>query len=217
MHALVGHPGYRPVDERSPLADGPLALPYDRSKARAEREVLAGVALGLDAVILNPTGVIGPHDVRPSHMGEALLAMYHRSLPSLVDGGFDWVDARDVASAAFSAAEHGRRGERYLLSGHWASLGELSRTIAEVTGRRTVRAICPMPLARAAAPVVSLHSRLTGRRPLFTAQSLQILRGHRRVQSEKAALELGFSARPLPETIRDTFAWFAQAGVLAHR
>lgn len=217
VHALVGHPGTWPVDERSPLADGPVALPYDRSKARAEREVLAGVATGLDAVILNPTGVIGPHDLRPSHMGEALLAIYHRKLPSLVDGGFDWVDARDVAAAAVSAAERGRGGERYLLSGRWASMGELSRTIEEVTGRRTVRTVCPMPVARAAAPLVSLHSRLTGRRPLFTAQSLEILRGHRRVQSDKASLELGFSARPLPETIRDTFAWFAQAGMLAHQ
>jgi dihydroflavonol-4-reductase len=214
VHALAGRPGDLPVDEHNPPADSDSDLPYDRSKARAEREVLAGVAAGLPAVIVNPTGVIGPYDYRPSNMGEALLAMYHRTIPSLVDGGFDWVDGRDVAVGAMAAAERGRVGERYLLGGHWASLAQLSAMIADATGAKTLRAVCPMPVARTAAPLVSLYSRLRGRPPLFTSQSLRILRGHRVVRSDKASRELGFTARPLAETIADTFAWFGEAGML---
>jgi dihydroflavonol-4-reductase len=86
--------------------------------------------------------------------------------------------------------------------------------VAAATGARTLRAVCPMPIARAAAPVVSAYSRLRRRPPLFTSQSLRILRGHGVVRSDKAAEELGFTARPLVETIADTFAWFRDAGML---
>jgi hypothetical protein len=41
-----------------------------------------------------------------------------------------------------------------------------------------------------------------------------MLRGHRHVQADKAECELGHTARPLSETIEDTFAWFADAGML---
>src|SRR5205814_3329159 len=103
-----------PLDETRAHADHPRLPAYDRSKAAGEREVLAGVARGLDAVIVNPMGVLGPHDYRPSRMGEILLDMYHRRLPMIVRGGFNWVDVRDVVAGALAAEERGRRGERYL-------------------------------------------------------------------------------------------------------
>jgi dihydroflavonol-4-reductase len=214
IHALVGHPGRIPVDEQSPLADLPRDVPYDRSKALAEREVAAGVADGLDAVVINPTGVIGPHDIKPSPMGSAMLAMYHRTIPMLVRGGFNWVDARDVAQTAVAAAERARSGERYIIAGHWATLTDISRTIAAVTGSPTLQWACPMGLARASAPAMRAYSRLTRRSTLYTAQSLRALRGHRAIRTDKAARELGHAPRSLHETIADTFAWYAKAGML---
>src|SRR5262245_3655090 len=136
IHALSTQPVDEPVDETRPLTGHAPAPHYDRSKADGEREVLAGVARGLDAVILNPTGVIGPHDYGPSHMGEVFLDLFHRRLPGLVVGGFDWVDARDVVAGALAAADRGRCGERYLLSGHRATIHELALLVEELTGRR---------------------------------------------------------------------------------
>ncbi len=107
---------------------------YDHSKARAEREVLAGVERGLDAVILNPTAVLGPFDFEPSRMGRVLLDLQRGALPALVAGGFDWVDARDVCAAAIAAEDRGRRGERYLLSGSYASVVDLAALVAEISG-----------------------------------------------------------------------------------
>ncbi|HEY7954220.1 MAG TPA: NAD-dependent epimerase/dehydratase family protein, partial [Polyangia bacterium] len=78
IHALASEPTGTPVDESRPLAaDSPLT--YDRSKAGGEREVRAGIERGLDAVVVNPTGVIGPHDYRPSRMGEVFLSLYRRT------------------------------------------------------------------------------------------------------------------------------------------
>src|SRR5437868_245817 len=96
IHAMSAQPLGETIDESRPLASGPDLMTYDRSKAEGEREVIAGIERGLDAVRVNPTAILGPYDFRPSPMGEVLLDLYHRRLPALVEGGFDWVDVRDI-------------------------------------------------------------------------------------------------------------------------
>jgi dihydroflavonol-4-reductase len=213
IHALSPDPREAIVDETRPLAARSW-LPYDRSKARAELEVQKGVDRGLDAVIVNPTAVLGPHDYRPSPLGTVLLDLYRRKLPGLVDGGFDWVDVRDVVAGAVAAAERGRTGERYLLSGARRTVLELARTVEEVTGKAPPRFVSPMWLARASAPIATGWARLTGRRPRLTAESLHALRNHQKVSHDKAARELGYRSRPLKETVASTFDWFKEANVV---
>jgi dihydroflavonol-4-reductase len=214
IHALSTHPVDAPVDELRPLVEREPVPHYDRSKADGEREVLAGVARGLDAVIVNPTGVIGPHDHRPSHMGEVFVDLYHRRLSGLVVGGFDWVDVRDVVAGALVAADRGRCGERYLLAGHRATMRELAGLVEELTGRRAPRMVAPMWLARAAVPFATAIARLTRGRPRLTSASLHALRNHRAVVHAKATSELAYTPRPLRESVADTLAWFDTAGLL---
>ena len=129
IHAFSADPLDGVIDESRPLAQNqPRTLIYDRSKAEAERLVAAAVARGLDAVIVNPSSVIGPYDFMPSAMGEALIDLVHGRFPALVGGaGFDWVDVRDVVASALVAECRGREGQHYLLSGHWLSFVELAR------------------------------------------------------------------------------------------
>jgi len=214
IHAYSQSPLDQILDETRPHVDAARAYAYDGSKAAGEREVLAGVAQGLDAVIVNPTAVLGPQDFKPSRMGQILLDLYHRRLPALVHGGFDWVDARDVADGAWRAAERGRTGEKYLLGGHWASVRELATLAQDVTGVPAPRFDTPMPLARLAAPFAFAFSRWTGRTALFTPESLGALRANRRISHDKATRELGYAPRPLAETVRDAYAWFRAAGLL---
>lgn len=215
IHALSSTPVDQPIDETRAPAEGPRLPPYDRSKAAAEREVQAGVARGLDAVIVNPTAILGPYDFGPSPMGRVLLDLYHRRLPALVDGGFDWVDVRDVVAGALAAAERGRSGERYLLSGARKSVRELAALVEELTGVRAPRFVSPMWLARVGAPFATAAARMVGKAPLFTSHSLHALRNHVDVRHDKAARELGYTARPLRQTLQDTFAWFDAHGDLA--
>jgi len=81
IHALSASPLAEPIDETRALAAGRGSLAYDRSKAKADTVVLAAAARGLDAVIVTPTAAIGPHDLRPSHMGAAILQMARGTLP----------------------------------------------------------------------------------------------------------------------------------------
>jgi nucleoside-diphosphate-sugar epimerase len=214
IHALAPTPRELPIDEERPLYETDDALAYERSKAAGEREVQAAVAAGLDAVVVNPTAVIGPFDFSLSATGAALIEMYHGRIPALVDGGFDWVDVRDVVAGAIAAAEKGRKGERYLLSGTWAPVRELAEAMARATGRRAPRFTSPMWLARASAPLAELYSRASGKRALFTGEALKALRNWRSVSHAKATRELGYQPRPLDATMADTFAWFGGAGML---
>ena len=217
IHAFSADPVDGVIDESRPLAKNqPRTLVYDRTKAEAERMVVAAVARGLDAVIVNPSSVIGPYDFMPSAMGEVLLDLARGRFPALVGGaGFDWVDVRDVVVSALAAECRGRKGEHYLLSGRWLALVELAQLWARVSGAKIPRLVAPMWLARAAAPFASTWARLRRRRPLFTSDSLRVLRNHRQISHACANAELGHNPRPLEETLRDTYEWFKQAGKLA--
>ncbi len=211
IHALDPEPLDQPIDETRPLLLHARAAAYDRSKAEAESRVLKAAAQGLDAVILSPVGIIGPRDHRPSLMGEVFQKLRHRRLPALVGGGFPWADVRDVAAAGIAAEERGRRGERYLLGGHLASVADLATLVEELSGVRAPRFASPLWLARIGAPFMTVSARLTGSTPLYTAESLATLERYQQVDGSKAERELGYSPRPLRETVRDTLQWFEQA------
>jgi len=195
------------LTETGPRAVGRHAPAYDRSKNAGEDEVRAAIAEGLDAVIVNPTAVVGPHDYGPSRVGELLLEFRARKIPVNIGGGFDFVDVRDLAAGMLAAAESGRTGENYLLSGHRHSLVELAALAAQVTGVKGPWLSMPLPLIRGLAPLV-LKLTPAEKIPLFTPDSLHALQHSPSVCHFKASKELGYSPRPLIETLRDTYAWF---------
>jgi dihydroflavonol-4-reductase len=204
------------VDESCDLVDSSQAPPYDRSKAAGEREVLKGIEKGLDAIIISPTGVIGPHDYRPSHFGQALLYMAQGKLPALLEGGFNWVDVRDVVAATIQAEKQAPSGTKYLLSGHWVPVAEVGAMVAKITGVPAPGFVCPAWLALCGAPFLGIFDRLRGRQPLYTAMSIKSLQYHRHVSHEKATRELGYQPRPFRETLADTLQWFREAGMLSY-
>ena len=171
--------------------------------------------LGLDAIIINPTAIIGPYDYQISYVGESLLSMAKGKLPALVTGGFDWVDVRDVVDGAMRAEEQAPRGARYLLSGHWVSLCDIATMVAEITGVSSSRFVCPLWLARLGVPVVTAVSHLSGKQPLYTSVSLRAVRSNRHISHERATRELGYQPRPFRETLTETLRWFEENGQLS--
>jgi dihydroflavonol-4-reductase len=214
IHALASQPEDETIDETRPLVRGSSMLAYDLTKARSEDEVQRGVKEGLDAVIVNPGAVIGPFDFKPSPMGEVILNLLKRRMPALVGGGFNWVDVRDVVKGAIAAMEKGRTGERYLLTGHWLSVVDLAKIVEEVSGVKRPGFVSPMWLAGVGAPFVTAFSRMTRKRPLYTSESLKVLRHHRHITHAKAEKELGYKPRPTRETVEDIVAWLKRAGMI---
>lgn len=208
IHAFNQHPLGEPLDESRPMVseNGPS---YDRSKARADARVMAAVAEGLDAVIVAPTAVIGPHDYKPSYLGSAILRFYKGMNPALVRGGYNWVDIRDVVRSAVQAAERGRRGQRYLLPGHWHDLHTLAREIHLCGGAPPPALEVPAWLALLGTPFLNWNARLKGEEPIYTSMSLESLRNsHRNISGALARKDLGHSPRPFAESLRDTIEWY---------
>ncbi len=216
VHALSPGGSNGVTDENCAPNRDPGAPAYDRSKAAGEGEVRAGIERGLDAVIVNPTAVIGPHDYRPHLAGRALIDMYLGKLPTNVAGGFNWVDVRDVAEGALAAEARGRTGENYLLSGQWASMPDIAALMEQATGRRGPRLVSPLWLVKLGLPFVSAYASLSGAQPLYTGPSLRALTEHRECDNGKARTELGFAPRPLATTIAETFAFYERAGLLVN-
>jgi len=210
IHAMSPDPEEEPICEQRDLTGENALIAYDRSKAMGEREIQAGVKKGLDAVTVNPTAVIGPNDFKPSRVGEVIIMLCNRTMPALVDGGFNWVDVRDVVQGALCAEKKGKTGERYLLSGTWAHIRDFASIVEEISGIRKPVMCTPMWLAHIGAPFVGAYCKLAGKRPLYTHESLKTLCHHRHITNEKARNELGYNPRPLKETISDTIDWFRE-------
>ena len=217
IHAMQQEPLETPVEESRALVEGRQYPPYDRSKAAGEKEVRQGIEKGLDAVIINPTGILGPYDYEPSHFGSALLSMANGKMIALINGGFDWVDARDVVQGAMLAEKKAPSGSKYLFSGHWVSMTEIASMMKEISDASITGFVCPMPVARFGAPFATAYNRLLGRRALYTSVALRALKSNHNISHEKATRELGYQPRPFKETLVGTLQWFAQNGGLKCR
>lgn len=212
IHAFEQRPLFDKLDE-SRKGVSEKGFNYDKSKYQSEQDVIKASKDGLDCVILNPTAVLGPFDFKPSLLGQSLLRLKNGALPALVPGGFDWVDVRDLASAAISAMHHGRMGEKYLIGGTYKSLKELVELISQITPIILPRINCSYPFALLGLPLFSLFSRLNKKEPLYTRMSLDTLKfSNHFVSHEKAEKELKYHSRPLEDTIRDSYAWFKEYG-----
>lgn len=152
---------------------------------------------------------MGPNDFKPSLIGQAILQLYQGKIPALVPGGYDWVDVRDVVSGTIKAMEKGRTGESYLLSGHYVSLADMYQVLTEIKGSGKTLPLIPFWLARTGVPFLKLWAGITRSKPLYTRESVEILKtAHTNISSEKARKELAYSSRPFEETLRDTVEWF---------
>jgi len=158
-------------------------------------------------VIVNPTAVLGPFDYRISEMGELVRMFARRRLPAVVDGGYDFVDVRDVAMGHLLAAEKGRTGESYLLTGGRMSVRELMRVLGDEAGRPPPRLVLSLPVAAAIARFAPAWERITGRRALLTPYAVHTISIDFEIRDRKARDELGFTSMPVEQSLRDAWRW----------
>ncbi|WP_340112395.1 NAD-dependent epimerase/dehydratase family protein [Maribellus mangrovi] len=198
------------ITEESPLTEEKDSI-YNFSKAKAEGLVMEAVLKGLNAVILSPTAVLGPYDSRGSYLGQALIKLYKNKFPALIPGGYNWVDVRDVVDAAIQSVDSGRSGERYILSGHFCTIKDLSVLIGKMSGNKPPRFVVSDYIVRLICPFYQLYYLVTNAKPMFTCLSLKLLlSAPSNISCEKARDELGYNSRELEESLRDTFEWYKQ-------
>jgi len=205
VHAITEPPKNRLTTEIKHFNPRFVVGKYAKSKARASALVMDAVKnRGLDAVIVHPSGIIGPNDYSGTHLTQMIMDYMENRIPAAVNGGYDFVDVRDVASGIFKAAEKGKKGDCYLLTNKYYSIMEMFTMLQGITGGKKIQSKLPMWLAYFLLPFLSVYSTILGKRPLYTAYSLYTLKSNSNFSHEKASRELRFLPRGLRESLVDT-------------
>jgi len=210
IHALARPPRGVPIDETVPFDPHNAAGEYDRTKAEASLVILEEVRRGLDAVIVCPTGIVGPFDFRGGAMGRQVRQWMKPGKHLIIDGHFDFIDVRDVARGMILACRKGRRGQSYLLSGERISVGQLVTRVREVSGTRGMLVRIPSWVATVGSVLVTAAARLLRKKPQFTTYALETLRSNSLISGAKARDELGLHPRRIADTIADTVQWLEE-------
>lgn len=212
VHAIPELPENRTIREVKHFSPDKVQGGYAKTKAEATQFVLDAVQnKGLPAVILHPSGILGPQDNGSNNAVAAIHNYVNGSLRACPKtGGYDFVDVRDVASAVLSAVDGGRIGETYILSGRYYNMRDIFGMLREITGQKNKCHVMPMWLVKLAAPLMEKWADRKKKQPLITRYSMYTLTSNGNFSHEKASRELGFWPRDIYETLKDTIEWAKQ-------
>jgi len=196
------------LDEHATFRLQKTRIEYVLAKRRAEDLALAAADAGGDVVVVNPGYLVGPEDHERSIMGRFCIRYWKGRVPIAPPGGLNLVDVRDVAIGHLLAAEHGKSGRRYILGGENHRFPSFLRLLAHVSDCRP-RALPRIPWLMLAgiAGLAEIRSYLTGREPYPSMAHVRLNRWCWFGDSSRAASELGYTFRPLVESLRDAFGW----------
>jgi dihydroflavonol-4-reductase len=201
VHALKGDNEEEIHDSKSCTA------PYEQSKAAATRIVL-DAATSISVNVVYPSGILGPGDYGNGHLTALLRDYLSGNLTSLVHGGYDIVDVRDVANGIILVSSKAKAGECFILSGGYHEISEVLDIASSVSGKKKVTRFLPSWFATFTAPLAELYYRIRKKPMLYSRYALATLKNGKGFSSEKAERELGYIHRPIAETVRDTIASF---------
>ncbi len=205
----------QPLLEDKDLVKDKNAIPYDLSKADAQRIVLEYCKNGLNASIIHPVNIFGPYDYKVGLGTEGLLDLANGNTPRLPNWGYNYVDVRDLSKTAISAIEKGRNGQNYLVAGEYRSFIELGQMIGETLGKDIVKGSIPGFLAYLLVPFSYINSVRNGKPSTRTLDTIHTGKtGNKLVPSTLARKELNHSPRPIMETVIDFVKFYSDRGLI---
>jgi dihydroflavonol-4-reductase len=204
----------KPGDETNPYVASKYGLDYMDSKYEAHLLVLQYVSIHkLNAVIVNPTFMLGPLDTGPSS-GKMIIAVCDGKLPGYSPGSKNYIYVKDAAKGVVAAMTKGRTGESYILGNENLSFREMFDKIAVRAGVKAPKIPMPAFLVKAYGRIGSLITSVTGKPADVTYPLAQIACDDFVYTAEKAVRELGLPQTPIEVAIDDAIAWFRQHGYL---
>jgi nucleoside-diphosphate-sugar epimerase len=196
------------LDESLPLAQPTSA--YGRSKADSDQFVRDKIAEGAPVAITYPCTVLGPDDPAMSEGNQGLAIFFNRTFLH-TSSGMQMIDVRDLAQVQVALLEGGKSGP-YIVAGHHRSWPELGQTLDRVTGRTLRKLPVPAWALRTAGAAVDQLSKVFPIDTIVTGEAVNYATRWVYADDRKVRNELGFSYRPLEQTLADTVNWLAAAG-----
>lgn len=200
------------ITEETPSQGKSSWINYERSKHLGEIEALKGVELGMKVVVLNPGDVLGPYD--SNNWGRLFFLLRDGALPAVGPSIVSLTHVSDVVRAHLAAVDKGRNGERYLLAGDEHELVELAAEMAALSGAKVPRK-APMWVLKAFGRLSVMVAALTGKEPEITPELAEVAASKGTTfRSDKAIRELGYQIQPMSVSVRDTYDWLVEEGLL---
>jgi nucleoside-diphosphate-sugar epimerase len=197
------------LHEGLPERGGQSWIKYERTKFESERLVKAAP---LPWIVFNPSHILGPGDRH--NWARLILLIDRQALPGIPPGVGSFADVREIAKAQVRAWREQRFGQCYLVGGTSATFVQFVQAVGAMLGRRTPRRTIPTPALMAVARLKDGWSRITGREPDITPESVAVAAHRLRVDSSKAESELGYRLTPLEPLLADTLAWMRAEGMI---
>ncbi len=202
--AVNSDTGGKVVDE-SYRFKGEHLSEYDRTKSRAHYEVaLPMIEAGLPLVIVQPGVTYGPGDT--SAIAEVFQQYLAGKLPMVpAKTAYCWAHVEDTARGHIQAMEKGRVGESYFIAGQVCSLFDTLQLAESITGIKAPRIKVSPGMLLGMSSLMSFVEKVLPISGQYSSETLRVSAGATYLgTSAKAERELGFSARPLPEGLRET-------------
>lgn len=199
------------VADETTIRKTPFLTDYERTKTRAEEEVLRAARGGLPATVVSPSLVYGPTD----HLGRYSFNRFLAELgagkwvpiPGSGDQAINPVYIDDVARGHLLALEKGEVGEKYILGGENITINALARIVCELLRKKPPLWHIPLPILSGLAWIETGLSRWQGREPRIDSASAEIYRHDWAYSSKKAIDRLGYRFLSLREGMEKTAAW----------
>lgn len=193
--------------ERSPTKENLVKQwPYYLSKIYAERTVKTFVDKGMPIVTMRPTLLLGPGDRAESSTGD-VVQFLQRKIPSALEGGLSFVDARDVADAFILAMDKAPAGESYLLGATNVTLEKFFKRLSDLSGVSAPWMPIPDGALSFGAKLLKKAMDVVGATSTIDPVSIEMGRHYWYIDSSKAQRDLGWTPRNGNETLKDTIAW----------
>jgi len=205
--AALGRPDSRKVipgqdvvlDETQRWEDSPENSEYAKTKHFAELEVWRGIAEGLNAVIVNPTLILGEGDWAKS--STQIFRYVYQEKPFYTEGIANYVDVEDVAEVIFKLTFSDISGERFLLNGGSISYQNLFNSIADSMHKKRPSFKVGAGLAAVIWRIEAVRTWLVGTKPLITKETAQSAARRIKYNNEKIKNALGFNFQPIEKTV----------------
>lgn len=174
---------------------------YAISKLESEMEVWRGIAEGLDAVIVNPTIIIGPNAGTAG--SGALFETVRKGLKFYTEGTCGFVDVQDVAKSMIELMNSNLTAERFIISGENRDYKSLTAEIADCFGVKRPSTLAKPWMLGIAWRGAKIVSALTGNPPSIDKISAQAASVERNYDNSKIKAAIGITFKPVSETIKE--------------
>ena len=215
VDAFVREPLEDPLYENRSLVTDPNAVPYDLSKADAQRIVLEYCDKGLNASIIHPSGIFGPNDFKPSLFGQEFINIANGKRPYSINVGYDYVDVRDLCKTSVNCIDKGEIKQNYIVGGNYMDFVYMSEVMSEILNKKLIRSTLPFGFIYMSLPGSYISSLIKKTPRAITMDSIHTIKvQNKNIPSSLSREKLNHNPRPVEETIQDTIEFFQKRGLI---